>query len=86
MTRKDKLLQKIKSNPRNAIFADVRQLLLDAGFAERQPKSGSSHHIYYHVALEQIVVLVQVHGALPEYQVKEALRALYLLGVNYGEE
>jgi hypothetical protein len=54
MTRKDKLLQKIKNNPRSASFGDVRQLLMDVGFAERQPKSGSSHHIYYHTALEQV--------------------------------
>ena len=68
MTRKEKLLQRIKNKPRNASFADVRQLLMDADFSERQPKSGSSHCIYYHAALEQIVVLVKGHSPLPEYQ------------------
>ncbi len=86
MTRKDKLLQKIKNNPRSASFSDVRQLLMDVGFAERQPKSGSSHCIYYHTALEQVVVLVKGHDPLPEYQVKDALRALYLLGGESGKD
>jgi len=86
MTRKDKLLQRVKDNPRNASFADVRQLLLDAGCSERQPKSGSSHYIYYHAALEQIVVLVRGHGSLPEYQVRDALRALHVLGGNRGKD
>lgn len=39
------MFQKVRNNPRDASFADVRQLLLDAGFGERQPKSGSSHVI-----------------------------------------
>jgi|APLow6443716910_1056828.scaffolds.fasta_scaffold40861_2 predicted RNA binding protein YcfA (HicA-like mRNA interferase family) len=86
MTRKDKLLQKIKNNPRSASFGDVRQLLMDVGFAERQPKSGSSHHIYYHTALEQVVVLVKGHDPLPEYQVNDALRALSLLGGASGKD
>ena len=86
MTRKDKLFQKVKNNPRNVSFEDVRQLLIDVGFVERQPKSGSSHHIYFHPALEQIVVLVKGHGSLPEYQVKDALRALYLLGGESEED
>jgi hypothetical protein len=85
MARKDKLLQRIKNNPRNASFADVRKLLLDAGCNERQPRSGSSHYIYYHAALEQIVVLVKGHDPLPEYQVKDALRALHLLGGEGGK-
>ena len=84
MTRKDKLLQKIKNNPRSTSFGDVRQLLIDVGFAERQPKSGSSHHICYYTALELVVVLVKGHDPFPEYQVKDALRALYLLGGESG--
>ena len=79
MTRKDKLLQKVRNNPRDASFADVRHLLLDAGFGERQPKSGSSHTIFFHAALDQIVVLTKGRGVLPEYQVKDALKALIAL-------
>ncbi len=83
MARKDKLFQKIQNNPRNARFADVRQLLLDAGCGERQLRSGSSHTIFYHVALDQIVVLTKERGSLPEYQVKDALKALIALKGDY---
>ena len=61
MARKDKLFQKIQNNPRNARFADVRQLLL----------------------LDQIVVLTKERAALPEYQVKDALKALIALKGDY---
>ena len=86
MARKDRLLLKIQNNPRNARFADVRQLLLDAGFSERQPRGGSSHVIFYHIALEQIVVLTMARGVLPEYQVKDALKALIALAGGYEQE
>jgi len=80
MARKDKRIQKIHNTPRDVRFADLRQLLLDAGFGERQPKGGSSHVIFYHSDLDQIVVLTRERNALPEYQVKEALKALTMLG------
>ncbi len=86
MARKEKLFSKIKTNPRNARFADVRQLLLDAGFGERQPRGGSSHVIFFHIALEQIVVLTKERGALPEYQVKDALKALTALTGDYEQD
>jgi len=86
MTRKDKLYQKVRNNPRDASFADVRQLLLDADFDERQPKSGSSHVIFFHTALDQIVVLTKGRGALPEYQVKDALKALIALRGGYERD
>lgn len=85
MARKDKLLLKIQNNPRGARFADVRRLLLDAGFSERQPRGGSSHVIFFHIALEQIVVLTMARGALPEYQVKDALKALTELTGDYEQ-
>jgi hypothetical protein len=46
MTKKAKLLQKIKNNPKVVSFNDLDGLLTSYGFARRTPRSGSSHHIY----------------------------------------
>ena len=46
MTKKAKLLQKIKNNPKVVSFNDLKGLLIGYGFTCRTPGSGSSHHIY----------------------------------------
>lgn len=46
MTKKAKLFQKIKNNPKVVSFNDLDGLLIGYGFACRAPSSGSSHHIY----------------------------------------
>ncbi len=83
MTKKDKELKRIKNNPKDVQFANLRKVLGDAGFKERQPKGGSSHYIYYHKSLDRIVTLTKGSKRLPEYQVKDALRALQRLEVSY---
>ena len=55
MTIKGKLFQRVRNNPKDSRFTEVRKLLKDSGFRER----------------------------LPEYQVKDALRALKRLEVEY---
>lgn len=42
--------------------------------------------IFYHIALEQIVVLTMTRGVLPEYQVKDALKALSTLAGGYEQK
>jgi len=79
MTKKAKLLERIRNNPKDAEFSEVRKVLKNAGFNERQPKGGSSHFIYYHESLDRIVVLTKGAKTLPGYQVKDALRALQIL-------
>ena len=79
MTKKRKQLKRIKNNPKDVQFAELQKVLRDAEFRERQPKGGSSHYIYYHVSLDRIVTLTKGAKNLPEYQVKDALRALQRL-------
>lgn len=57
----------------------------DFGFGERQPKGGSSHHIYYHESLDKIVTLTKGTKTLPLYQVKDALRAIQRLRMSHEE-
>ncbi len=46
MSKKDKLLQKIRNNPTNVKFETLQSLLTYYGFSERVPKGGSSHHTF----------------------------------------
>ena len=82
MTKKANILKRIRNNTKDAKFGDVQRLLKDTGFKERQPKGGSSHYIFYHESLDRIVTLTKAPKALPEYQVKDALRALHILEVK----
>lgn len=86
MTKRLKLVEKVKNNPNDADFDEVRKMLLDAGLRERHPKSGSSHYVYYHDSLDRIVTLTKGAKRLPEYQVKDALRALQRLEVANEKE
>lgn len=46
MNKAEKLLGKVRKNPRNVSFAELEQLLLAHGFEFR--RSRGSHHIYTH--------------------------------------
>lgn len=46
MTKRDKRVKKIFQNPRAVTFKELDKVLKDFGFEARQPRSGSSHHIY----------------------------------------
>jgi len=46
MSQRDKLLEKIRNNPRQVRFEDLDSLLRQYGFARRQPRGGSSHYVY----------------------------------------
>lgn len=42
----EKLYHKIKNNPKQVHFEELEKLLLHAGLSKRQPRRGSSHHIF----------------------------------------
>jgi hypothetical protein len=46
MSKREKLLQKIRNNPTNVKFETLQKLLQYYGFDERQPRSGASHYTY----------------------------------------
>lgn len=46
MSQLEKLLQKIKNNPRQVRFTELDKILTRNGFKRRQPGGGSSHYIY----------------------------------------
>lgn len=88
MTGGEKELARVRANPRQVRFRRLARILEQAGFDVRRSKRGTSHFIFAHDALDQVVVLVS-HGQndlLPEYQVKKALLALdRLAALDAGE-
>lgn len=46
MTKREKRTRKIFQNPRTVPFKELSHVLKEYGFEVRQPKSGSSHHVY----------------------------------------
>ena len=88
MTRKQKRLARIRAHPNQVRFQQLARVLESAGFEMRRSKRGTSHYVFFHDALDQVVVLVS-HGQndlLPAYQVRKALAALDRLAIADGEE
>lgn len=88
MARREKRLARIRANPKQMRFRRLARILEDAGFEMRRSRRGTSHYVFFHDALDQVVVLVS-HGQndlLPEYQVRKALAALDRLPASEVEE
>ena len=46
MSKRDKQLQAMRNNPKNVKFETIQNVLLNHGFSESAPGSGSSHYTY----------------------------------------
>lgn len=46
MSQLEKLLERIKNNPKTVTFAELDKILLRIGYERRQPGRGSSHYTY----------------------------------------
>ena len=77
MTKRDKLLRKIRNNPAQVSFADLDGLLLASGFLRRAPRSGSSHVISTRAGRVLSVPYKRPH--VGRVYVKQALQILELL-------
>lgn len=73
MSRRDKLLSKIKNNPTNVKFEALQSLLFYFGFKERQPKSGSSHYTYTY---NNYIITIPKHKPVNKIYVKKVLEIL----------
>jgi len=56
MTKKEKLFERIKNNPKNVKFSDLKQLLLDENFI--LDRISGSHHIF---RCKDIVFVIPMH-------------------------
>lgn len=81
MSRREKLYQKIKNNPKNVRFEEIEQLLLNIGFEERQARKGSSHYIFYHERLKNNIVIPKPHQGkhVKPIYIRKALTGIEIL-------
>ena len=74
MSKLQKLLKKIKNNPRQIRFDELDKILVRAGFRRSQPRGGSSHYIYSKGSKQ-----ISIPYAQPYIKSKYIERALELL-------
>jgi predicted RNA binding protein YcfA (HicA-like mRNA interferase family) len=61
MTKRDKLRRKIRNNPNNVKFSELKTLLAQCGFYEE--RSRGSHHYFRHESdAEAETISIPVHG------------------------
>jgi len=77
MTKAEKLLQRIRNNPKQVTFADLETVLRRTGFEKRQSGGGSSHFNYVHDALpEEIITVPYKRPHVPVVYVEKTLAAI----------
>ena len=81
MVKKEKLLDKIRQNPKNVRFKDIDKLLLSLGFEKRQR---GSHATYVLKGQGRLTVPFRKPFILPVY-VKEVLKLLDELDITSSE-
>ncbi len=81
MNKSEKLLKKIRQNPKNVRFKDIDKLLLSLGFEKRQR---GSHATYVLKNQGRITVPFRKPFILPIY-VKEVLKLLDEMGLSADE-
>ncbi len=73
MSKREKLLKKIRNNPTNVKFETLQKLLLDYGFEERKPRGGSSHYTY---TLKNYILTVPKHKPVNKAYVKQFIKII----------
>ncbi len=78
MSKKQKLIDKIKDNPKKIRFQELDKVLLSIGFQKRQPSKGSSHYTYI---LEGMILTIPYQRPYVKIvYVKKAVQILEELG------
>ena len=77
MSKLEKLLQRIKNNPRTVRFEELDKILSNAGYERTQPRSGSSHYTYR--KLGRVPITIPYHRPfVHEVYVRDVIRELNL--------
>lgn len=75
MAKLNKLYNRIARNPKDVDFAELDKILKQYGFKCRQPGTGSSHYIYRHPDLPDMLSIPKGRPVKAVY-VKQALAAI----------
>lgn len=78
ITKKEKLINRIKNNPKTVKFEEIDKILLDVGFERRQPSGGSSHYTY--VLEDKILTVPFKKPYVKVIYIKTAIKLLEELG------
>ena len=84
MSKKDKLLEKLKSKPKDFTYDELLKLLQGFGFElDEKGKTSGSRVVFYHKESFLIISLHKPHpgNELKQYQIKQVLETLKELGV-----
>lgn len=73
MSKKEKLLERIKNNPKDVRFEVLSNILVGLGFNERQSRKGTSHYVY---TKDDIILTIPKKTPVNQVYVKEALDAI----------
>jgi hypothetical protein len=82
--KKQKLLRKALTNPKNFRFSDMVMLLGAFGF--RLSRSSGSHHIFVHPEITELVNLQEVQGQAKPYQISQFLQLVEKYNLKLGED
>ncbi|MEM6283392.1 MAG: type II toxin-antitoxin system HicA family toxin [Chloroflexota bacterium] len=75
MSRDDKLLEKLRNNPKNVRFEDLQKLLESFGFVLKR-SSGSHHSFVGTINSEKVLLVVPYRRPLKAIYVKKALKLI----------
>ncbi len=82
MTKKDKLFEKIRNNPKNVRFSDIKKLLADEGFFLE--RITGSLHIF---RKDDIIFVIPQHKNLVKsVYVKRVIEIIEEKRIKYGEK
>ena len=82
--KKQKLLRKALTSPKNFRFSDMVTLLEAFGF--RLSRSSGSHHIFVHPEIRELVNLQDVQGQAKPYQIGQFLQLVEKYNLKLGED
>lgn len=85
MSKRKKRLEKIRQNPRNVSFEDLRKLLEDYGFSLER-SSGSHHSFKVSINKEYVLFVVPYRRPIKLVYVKEALKLIDEIDKQFAEE
>lgn len=75
MSQLQKLMERIRNNPKTVRFDELEKILLRAGYKCRQTAHGSSHYTYYKEG-KMPLTIPKKHPFVKEIYVKNAIEAL----------
>lgn len=85
MSRRKKRLQRIRQNPKNVSFDDLRKLLEDYGFTLER-SSGSHHSFKVRIKGEYVLFVVPYRRPVKPNYVRDALKLIEEIESELGDE